>query len=306
MDFRKFDLQDFKDCLIVTDGKLQELYNIRGDNVFIIPRGEDAKNFGTVQELCSWFLQKNLKRNQTVVAIGGGSVGDTVGFACSIFKRGAGLLHVPTTLLAMVDSCVGGKTAIDHDGIKNAVGSFYPAEALVDPEFLNTLDDEQMTNGMGEILKYRMLTIQVDDAYNECDLLDVIRSCYHYKLAVCELDPFDEGIRRQLNFGHTIGHAMELALGIPHGVAVLNGIYYETLLAHKLGLCDQDYCQKWQKEVLKLVSNIAPLSSTMLDLTLQDKKNDDELVAFVLPRKFYEQVKLPLDQVKRLLLDENK
>ena len=304
MNFEKFDLQDFKDCLVVTDSKLQELYNITGDNVFIIPRGENAKNFGTVQALCSWFLQKNLKRNQTVVAVGGGSVGDTVGFACSIFKRGVGLLHVPTTLLAMVDSCVGGKTAIDLDGVKNAVGTFYPAEALVDPVFLNTLDDTQMLNGMGEILKYRMLTCQVEDVYNECDLLDVIRSCYHYKLAVCELDTFDEGIRRQLNFGHTIGHAMELALGIPHGLAVLNGIYYETLIAHKLGLCDQDYCQKWQKEALRLVGEIFPLTNAMLDLTLQDKKNDNDLVTFVLPRKFYEKVQLPLYQVKQLLLDE--
>ena len=304
MDFEKFNLQNYKDCLVVTDGKIAQLYNITGSNVFIIPRGEDAKSFYTVQELCSWFLQKNLKRNQTVVAVGGGSVGDTVGFACSIFKRGVNLLHVPTTLLAMVDSCVGGKTAIDHDGIKNAVGTFYQGDVLVDPEFLSTLDDTQKLNGMGEILKYRMLTEQVDDVYNQGDLLAVVRACFHYKLAVCEIDPFDEGIRKKLNFGHTIGHAMELALAIPHGLAVLNGIYYETLLATKLGLCSNDYCQKWQQEVTKLVGDIAPLTSEMLDLTLQDKKNDNNLVTFVLPRKFYEPVQLPLEQVKNLLLAE--
>ena len=301
MQLAKFDLSNYKDCLIVTDGKLQSLYNIHGDNVFVIPRGELAKNFATVQELCSWFLSKNLRKNQTVVAIGGGSVGDTVGFACSIYKRGVNVLHVPTTLLAMVDSSIGGKTAIDLDGVKNAVGSFHLGDVLLDVDFLNTLPNDQMQNGHGEILKYRMLTQQIDDIFHQGNIQDTIWACANWKQAVCEIDPFDQGIRQRLNFGHTIGHAMELTLGIPHGLAVINGIYYETLLAYKLGLCDKNYLNKWQKEATKLTNICPTLTETMLDATLQDKKNDNDLVTFVLPNKF-ESVQLPLSQLKDLLL----
>ncbi len=303
MQFGKFNLNDYNDCLIVTDEKIAQLYDILGDNVFFIPRGELAKNFDTIQSLCRWFLQKNLKRNQTVVAVGGGSIGDTVGFACSIFKRGVRLLHVPTTLLAMVDSAIGGKTAIDLDDVKNAVGTFYQGEVLVDVDFLSTLDTEQMRNGLGEILKYRMLNEQIDATFSSGDQLQTIKRCAHYKQSVCETDPFDNNIRQKLNFGHTIGHAMELTLGIPHGLAVLNGIYYETQLANKLGLCDQTYCKKWQSEVQKLIDVCPSLTSSMLDVTINDKKNDNNLVTFVLPSDF-SKIQLPLDEVKRLLLDE--
>ena len=302
MQLAKFDLSNYKDCLIVTDGKLQSLYNIHGDNVFVIPRGELAKNFATVQKLCSWFLSKNLRKNQTVVAIGGGSVGDTVGFACSIYKRGVNVLHVPTTLLAMVDSSIGGKTAIDLDGVKNAVGSFHLGDVLLDVDFLNTLPADQMQNGHGEILKYRMLTQQIDDIFARGNIQDTIWACAKWKQAVCEIDPFDQGIRQRLNFGHTIGHAMELTLGISHGLAVINGIYYETLLAYKLGLCDQNYLNKWQKEATKLTNICPTLTESMLNATLQDKKNNNDLVTFVLPNKF-ERVQLPLSQLKDLLLN---
>ena len=298
----KFDLQNYTHCLVVTDAQLQKLYNIYGDNVFVIPQGEDAKNFVTVQQLCSWFLQKNLRKNQAVVAVGGGSVGDTVGFACSVFKRGVNLLHVPTTLLAMVDSGIGGKTAIDLDGVKNAVGSFYEGDVLLDYDFLSTLDFAQMQNGMGEILKYRMLTEQVDEVFLHNQLNDVIWACANWKRVVCEMDFFDTGFRQRLNFGHTIGHAMELTLDISHGLAVINGIYYETLLAYKLGLCDKEYLGKWQGEAKKLADICPTLTEKMLDLTVQDKKNDNDLVTFILPTKF-EKIQLPLEQVKSLLLD---
>ena len=298
----KFNLNNYKDCLIVTDGKLAQLYKIEGENVFIIPRGEDAKSFYTVQEICGWFLNKNLRKNQTVVAVGGGSVGDTVGFACSIYKRGVNVLHVPTTLLAMVDSSIGGKTAIDFHGVKNAIGTFHVGDVLIDFNFLSTLDEEHIQNGMGEILKYRMLTHQVDDVFETSSLNQVIWACANYKQVVCEMDLLDEGFRQRLNFGHTIGHAMELELGIPHGLAVLNGIYYETLLAYKLGLCNKDYLTKWQGEVTKLVDVCPTLTQSILNNTIHDKKNQTDLITFRLPNKF-ESVQLSLDELKGLLID---
>lgn len=295
-----FNIQNYTNCLVVTDEKIAKLYNVYGENVYYIPQGEQAKNFQTVQDLCRWFLQRNLKRNQTVVAVGGGSVGDTVGFACSTFKRGVKLLHVPTTLLAMVDSAIGGKTAIDLDGVKNAVGTFYQGDVLIDVRFLSTLDNTQMQNGMGEITKYRMLNPQIDDAFLHDDLQKVIDKCANYKQSICDVDPFDKNVRQKLNFGHTIGHAMELSLNLPHGLAVLNGIYYETILAQKLELCTMNYATKWTSEVTKL-ANISPLTDDILNNTLQDKKNDNDLVTFVLPCDFL-RTQLSLDHLKQLLL----
>ncbi len=302
MQFDTFNLQNYTNCLVVTDENIAKLYNIYGENVYYIPQGEQTKNFLTVQDLCRWFLQRNLKRNQMVVAVGGGSVGDTVGFACSIFKRGVKLLHVPTTLLAMVDSSIGGKTAIDLDGVKNAVGTFYKGDVLLDFAFLQTLDDVQIQNGMGEIVKYRMLDKNIDSVFEKGNLKDTILQCAYYKQSVCNIDPFDQNVRQKLNFGHTIGHAMELSLSIPHGLAVLNGIYYETFLAYKLGLCDKNYLTKWQKQVADVACICTDLTEEIISQTVNDKKNDNDLVTFVLPPHF-DRVQLSLDQLKQLLLN---
>ena len=302
--FDKFDFSKYRDNLVVTDPKIAELYRIFGDNVFLLPRGEKAKCFEQVETLCKWFLIKNLSKGDTVVAIGGGSIGDAVGFSASIFKRGVKVLHVPTTLIAQVDSSIGGKTAIDLDGVKNAVGSYHFGDTLIDVDFLKTLDEPQMTSGMGEIIKYAMLDEQVASVYadGKGKLSDVIFACVNCKKRICELDPYCEGERNKLNFGHTIGHALELSSDISHGVAVANGIYYEALLAYKLGKCDQSYADKWMSAVAtKFI--IYPLTKEILALTLHDKKNACGKVGFVLPNKFDETL-LPLQKIEELLLND--
>ncbi len=300
--FDNFVFSRYKHALVVTDPYIAELYGIAGDNVFLLPRGEQAKSFDNVAALCRWFLSKQLTPAGLVVAVGGGSVGDTVGFACSIFKRGIRLLHVPTTLIAMVDSAIGGKTAIDLDGVKNAVGSyFFNFDTLIDPDFLHTLDEEQLKSGAGEILKYRMLNKEIDNCVtNGENLQSVIAACVRFKQEICAEDPYCRGKRNALNFGHTIGHAMELALGLYHGCAVANGIYYETKLAASLGLCSKQYTSTWCGETEKSFS-ISPLTEKILDLTLQDKKNKEGSVAFALPTTF-DLTYLPLDSLKELLL----
>lgn len=274
-------------ALYVTDEKISKLYGISGNNVFVLPRGEQAKCFDSVRELCSWFLSQQLTTNGRVVAVGGGSVGDVTGFACSIYKRGVSLVQVPTTLVAMVDSAIGGKTAINLDGVKNAVGSyFFPVDTLIDTRFLKTLDDEQIASGMGEVLKYRMLDASIDAiATSGAELSQTILTCARFKQGICEADPYCNGLRNKLNFGHTVGHAMELSLNIPHGVAVANGIYYETLLAARLGLCTEQYSDRWCAEVQNNFA-LYPLTAQLLSLTLQDKKNIDGEVGFVLPTGF--------------------
>lgn len=297
--YKKFVLNDYKDSLIVTDDKLSELYGIRGGNVYLLPQGENAKSFDNVERLCKWFLSKLITRSGSVVAVGGGSVGDTVGFAASIYKRGVRLTHVPTTLLAQIDSSIGGKTALDLDGVKNAVGTFYNADTVIDVDFLKTLDKLQMLSGSGELLKYRMLSNDVNAAYRGEITAQVIKACVDCKQSLCAVDPFDCNERRKLNFGHTVGHAMELTYGLPHGHAVANGIYYEMLLAYKLNKCAREYLSKWTEEIERQFEIFA-LNEQILNLTINDKKNDGDSVCFVLPSQF-EQHFLTLNQLKSIL-----
>ena len=301
--FDKFDFTKYRDDLVVTDTKIAELYDIFGDNVYALPCGEEAKSFAYVEALCRWFLHKNLNKDDRVVAVGGGSVGDTVGFAASIYKRGVKILHVPTTLIAQVDSSIGGKTAIDLDGVKNAVGSYHFGDTLIDVDFLKTLDEVQMTSGWGEIIKYAMLDGQVAKVYAEGKRLEeVISACVDCKKRICAVDPYCTNQRNQLNFGHTIGHALELYYGIPPGVAVANGIYYETVLAVKLGLCKNAYCEQWSG-IIKQQFKIYPLSKDVLALTLHDKKNALGKVCFVLPSRF-DRIYLTLREIEELLLND--
>lgn len=302
--FGKFILSAYDDALIVTDAHIAALYGFEGDNVYFLPRGETAKSFEEVEKLCKWFLSKNLRKDGKVVAVGGGSIGDSVGFACAVYKRGVYLLHVPTTLLAMVDSSVGGKTALDLNGVKNAVGVYnFFCDTLIDVRFLQTLTDEQLNDGLGEILKYRMLDDGINGMYLSASQTDVISACVAYKQNICRTDPYCKGVREKLNFGHTIGHAMELALGVSHGVAVANGIYYETLLAERLRLCSSSYAENWYSEVKKHFE-IYPLTDEMLTVALQDKKNVGVSgvceIAFVLPPAF-ETVNIALSKLKTLL-----
>lgn len=300
--FEKFDFENYKNKFVVTDEKISELFGIRGDNVLIVPRGEKAKNFFYVQKICEWLLANGAQKADVAVAVGGGSIGDVVGFAASVFKRGIGLLHVPTTFLAQIDSSIGGKTAVDLGGVKNAVGTFYPADTLIDTDFLRTLPKKQWKNGQGELLKYRMLSSDVDSVAVSGDVCQTVKACVAFKTGVCERDPFDTGERHILNFGHTMGHALELSYRIPHGEAVANGIFYEVTLACRLGLTDKFYAKKWQDEAKKLFP-IRALTPQILQLTLHDKKDVDGKVGFVLPSAAgFVSKQIQFDQLEQLLL----
>lgn len=299
--FKKFHLQDYSDNLIVTDKKVAQIYGIAGDNVYLLPQGEQAKTIEQAEKLCVWLASKNLERNGALVAIGGGCVGDCAGFVASIYKRGLKLIHVPTTLIAQIDSSIGGKTAVNLGEIKNAVGTFYNGETFIDTAFLSTLDKDELKNGKGELLKYRMLSENIDRAYYNGDMDEIISACVDYKQQICSVDPFDNGIRQKLNFGHTIGHAMELSLNLRHGAAVANGMYYEIALAQKLQICTSDYATHWQKEITNEFT-IKPLTEKVLNLIASDKKNSLGKACFILPDKF-QRTFLTADEIKKLLLN---
>ncbi|HPG57266.1 MAG TPA: 3-dehydroquinate synthase family protein [Candidatus Wallbacteria bacterium] len=231
--------------------------------------GEKLKSFGCVETVIKEALEFGLGRNDTIIAAGGGNLTDLGAFCASIYKRGARLILIPTTLLAMIDAAVGGKTAVNLGGFKNCAGTFYPAdEIIICPEFLRTLPVKEIENGLFEALKYGVLfsKTMLDEIFENQRLLKkyraqngfgkreaavqaanspiffgIIKKCVEFKTRIVKKDPFDKNERLALNFGHTFGHAFESVSGgaIPHGAAVGLGMAVELIFAkHKYGGCE--------------------------------------------------------------------
>jgi len=208
-----------------------------------IPDGEIYKTLDTVARLYAEFLRLGLERSSTVLALGGGVVGDVAGFAAATFLRGLPLVHVPTTLLAMVDASIGGKTGVDLPGGKNLVGTFYqPRAVLCDPEVLATLPAVELRCGLAEAVKTAIIAspalFALLEAGEPWPLGDIVRGAAGVKAAIVSADPTEQGLRATLNLGHTIGHALEQASHFQyrHGEAVSIGLVGATRLAVRLGL----------------------------------------------------------------------
>ena len=208
--------------------------------VFPMGDGEEAKSLTTVGALCAGFARWGLTRGDVVVAVGGGVVTDTAGFAAAVYHRGVRVVHVATTLLAQVDAAIGGKTGVNLSEGKNLVGAFWqPSAVLCDTEVLSTLAPRELRSGQGEMAKYRFLGVE--------DLLELpvdeqVAACVRAKAAVVAADEHegDSGRRATLNYGHTLAHALETAGGydLRHGEAVAIGLVFAAELAHHLGRID--------------------------------------------------------------------
>lgn len=240
-DLRRLALDGF----IVTDKTVKSLYKEKLDGAFAVPSGEINKNFDTLQDILSAFLKAKLNRKSKVCAVGGGVVGDMTGFAASVYMRGIDWVSVPTTLLAMVDSGIGGKTAVDFNGVKNCVGTFHEAErTVICPEFIFTLPEREMKSGLGEIIKTMCLTeygygfllnnytalssLNAKEYFSEYK--EAIRLSVETKEKIVVRDPRELiGERKKLNVGHTLGHAFEAADGmkLSHGEYVMKGMLKE-------------------------------------------------------------------------------
>ena len=212
----------------------------REHRVFEMPDGESAKNLSTVESLCRQFAQWGLTRADCVVAVGGGIVTDTAGFAAASYHRGVAVIHVATTLLAQVDAAIGGKTGVNIPEGKNLVGAFWqPSAVLCDTDLLATLPPRELRCGMGEVAKYHFLgggdldSLSIDDR---------VAACVAIKAAVVASDEREGGARATLNYGHTLGHAIEIAgdHDLRHGEAVAVGLVFAAELAHRLGRIDAD------------------------------------------------------------------
>lgn len=300
-------LLEGQENFVITDSNVYALYSELFERYFkttptiVIPAGEVYKNLNALSQILEGMISSNLHRTARVFAIGGGVVGDISGLAASLYMRGVSYVQIPTTLLAQVDSSVGGKTAVDFAGVKNSIGTFYqPEEVLVDPTFLKTLPSREIACGLGEIVKYATLDGDIFDALEEnLDnlgslpfLQSMILPCIRKKVAVVEGDEKELGERKCLNVGHTTGHAIELQSGLSHGESVLYGIYLETVMAMQAGVCEEEYGKKLLQIVNKaiLVHSQANPSFENLDelvtKTLLDKKNvDDGKIRMALAQK---------------------
>ncbi len=299
---------------LVADGSVDALY---GDRVaaslvgagftvlrFTFPPGEPSKTLATYGRILDFLAENRLTRADTVVALGGGVTGDMAGFAAATYLRGVNVAQIPTTLLAMVDSSVGGKTAVDLPAGKNLVGAFHqPIGVLCDVDTLATLPSDVAADGMAEAVKYGVLC---DAALYEtlkagiaaAALEEAVERCIAIKAGVCAGDECDRGQRQMLNLGHTFGHAIERCSGyrLPHGHAVAVGMVYAARIAAHLRLCDTGCVAQ---VIAALRANHLPVeapyaAADLAEAALGDKKRAGGTITLVLPKAIGQCVLYPV------------
>ncbi len=271
--------------MIVTDDGVPAKYSeilsskCKDASIFVLKQGEESKTLENFANIEKALLENNFSRKDCVVALGGGVVGDLAGFAASCFMRGIDFYNIPTTVLSQVDSSVGGKTAVDFNGVKNIVGTFYqPKKVLIDPDVLNTLSDRQKSNGLVEAIKMAATfdeelfkIFEKTEKFEDLDIEYVIGKAIQIKADVVEKDEKEAGLRKVLNFGHTLGHGVEASLqntdhALLHGECVGMGMTV---------MCDEDVKERIEK-ILKML-NIPCTYSFDLDEAMKAVTHDKKL-----------------------------
>jgi len=295
-------------CILVTSPSVDGLYGSRATAALetlhpgkvLIPEGEEAKTWEAVGELLGSMIRHGLDRRAVIVALGGGSVGDSAGFAASIYMRGTRIAQVPTTLLGQVDSGVGGKTAINHSAGKNLVGSFHqPSLVVCDTGLLATLPKRELRSGLAEVVKYGVISdvVLYEGVEAETEKLlsadvDTLRwivtRCVAAKARYVEADERDDrGVRSALNYGHTVGHAVETLSGhsLRHGEAVAIGMIAAARIAFSLGLLKRADLERQISllKVLGLPIEVPYEIDEVIPLLRRDKKAERGSIRFVLP-----------------------
>lgn len=292
--------------VVITDENVEKLYyerlcsSLKKYDLYkiVIKPGEKSKSIETLTEVYSKLAGFKISRSDLIIAFGGGVVGDLGGFAAATFLRGISYIQIPTSLLAQIDSSIGGKVAVDLKEGKNLVGSFYhPKAVFIDPTLLKTLSTRFLHDGMGEVIKYgairnRELFYKVMNFKDDNELLenieDVIYSCCSIKKAVVENDEKDNGERMILNFGHTIGHAVEEFFNYEkytHGEGVAYGMYAITKNSEELGLTEKGTALDIKKvlEKYNLSYNIEGLNNDkIIETAALDKKTRGEFINIIL------------------------
>jgi 3-dehydroquinate synthase len=290
--------------IIVTDENVAKFHlekiKLTNDQVvpFVIWRaGEEYKNLNAISRLWQSFLQHGLDRKSTVIALGGGVIGDLTGFAASTYMRGINWIALPTTLLSMVDASLGGKTGFDLPEGKNLVGSFYPPKlVLADPSFLPTLPERELCAGMAEVVKHGI--ISDPDLFILCsrgmewvkeNLEEIVKRAMAVKIEVIEEDPYEKGIRATLNLGHTVGHAVELVsqFELRHGEAIAIGMVVEARYAERISIARKGLTEEIVAVLSKLglptrIPDELPREEIIRAMRV-DKKKNAKAIRFALP-----------------------
>lgn len=275
---------------VVTQAGVPALWSLPDHLVvetFTIGNGEAHKTLATVEELCRGFARLGVTRTDAVVAVGGGMVTDVAGFAAASWHRGVPVIHLPTTLLGMVDAAIGGKTGVNLPEGKNLVGAFWqPRAVLCDTDALATLPAREQHCGAGEMAKYHFLT---GDDFVALDLAERIARCVRIKADIVAEDEREGGRRALLNYGHTLAHALEIATDhhMAHGEAVAIGLCYAARLARRLGRIDDERVADHDRVVTEVYGLCNALPATLIadDLVTlmgRDKKALDGTLTFVL------------------------
>jgi len=263
-------------------------------DLLTIEEGEARKTLDTANDVITQLLERGARRDSMAVVVGGGMIGDTAGFAASIFLRGIDLVHVPTTLLAQVDSSIGGKLAVNHERGKNLIGSFYPPRAVIsDTAVLDDLPPRERLSGMYEALKGGVIG---DPSLFELfekgdpDLDELVRKAIHVKAKIVSADEKEADLRRLLNYGHTIAHGIEAALryeGMTHGEAVAWGMIGANAIAVRRGLLPRDESSRIERVIRAYDPAPLPLldPAEILAATEHDKKNTGSARVMVFPRR---------------------
>ncbi len=270
---------------------------------FVFPHGEQSKNLATVEKLWRYMAQKEITRSDIIVALGGGVTGDLSGFAAANYLRGISFVQIPTSLLAMVDASVGGKTAVDLPEGKNLVGAFWQPElVLCDYRTLATLPQEYVIDGMAEVIKYGFIsdnelleTLRVDI---NIKIEEIIARAIYDKKVLVEADERDRGSRQLLNLGHTLGHAIEKCsqFSLSHGQAVAIGMILVTKAAVKRCLCPKDVLTELLYLLTKygLPTETAFTANEIKNAALNDKKRMGQKLTIVLPQSLGKSVLYPI------------
>lgn len=297
----------FNNIVIITDTLVPNVYveNLcaafpdKNVEVVKLQSGEDHKNLLAIETIISRLVLCKLDRFSTIIALGGGVVGDLAGFAAAIYMRGINWIQIPTTLIAQVDSAYGGKTACNYQGKKNLLGAFhFPTKVLVDPEYLQTLPVREYIAGLAEVVKYGMACDKNFFEWIEINKINIknrdlsvlqklVETCCEIKTNVVARDPRDQNERMVLNFGHSFGHALESATSFSvylHGEAVAVGMLLATSLAVRIGMLGQDVLERLQNllEYFELPTECLPIN-VLCDYIGSDKKNQGDKLNLILP-----------------------
>lgn len=290
------ELAQERELVVITDDVLYALYPDAFENqkCIVIKSGEENKTLKTVEKIIEQLVEIEADRRTLIIGFGGGMVCDITGFVAGIFMRGASFGFVATTLLAQVDAAIGGKNGVNFNNYKNYIGSIIQPEFVIcDARVLKTLPEDDYKSGLGEVIKYALisdmdlveyLNENVENIFNQVPevLSFIIKKCIGIKAKIVEDDTNDFGLRHILNFGHTIGHSIEIIENIPHGIAVAKGIVEEIKISLKLEYADKSLIEIAENLISKFISDYkCEIRQEHIDLLVKDKKKTGDMINFV-------------------------